>query len=598
MGLHRGAIFLAMGLVAAAAHAGARGRPHESSRHHHRPGAPRTTVEPAAATPPAPTASPALRALTLQEVRAAEQPPQLVPPADIRELVTKLGKLADDDPARADTLYQLARLHAEQERYWRFQAGALAERVQALGASDEAAAARAELLEAGERRSEWLKSATQKYRDFITNPAFAQYRRMDQALVALITLYTLQQREEDARPLVKWLLAEYPDTLSMPDAYLAFAEYFFDLGDWAKAASFYERMLKYPSGTRFTYARYKAGWCQFALKDWQAAMADFVAVIKRGAASPAGDDIDDPARHSGALLVEASRRAAVWTYAQAGAGYKAWPFIRGIAGDAAPATMELLADDFARLGKHDQQSGTLLRLARENVDSPRRCEWQARALATAMGANPEAATEAPSLETLSAMRELVDVAHEAETGMKVDDAAVAACRERSRAALGPLVARLPALLRDADQVTITEAATVAQMYARHLAAADDRPRFDVVTARLSLLRKAACEALPLFVGAFHAAAADATGIRRDAARGAVESWGVCRAGAAPAAKKEELANQLVHDSVELFVAGGDAREARAFFESVNAASASSLESQYREALAAKGATKRGHGAHR
>ena len=88
------------------------------------------------------------------------------------------------------------------------------------------------------------------------------------------------KKEDQAREFFHRLIKDYPNSKYIPDAYLSFAEYYFDKGEMENALKFYEKVQQFPKSRVYGYASYKKGWCYFNLGDYKTALETFVGVVR------------------------------------------------------------------------------------------------------------------------------------------------------------------------------------------------------------------------------------------------------------------------------------------------------------------------------
>ena len=88
------------------------------------------------------------------------------------------------------------------------------------------------------------------------------------------------KKEDQAREFFHRLIKDYPNSKYIPDAYLSFAEYYFDKGEMDNALKFYEKVEQFPKSSVYPYAVYKKGWCYINLGDYKTALETFVGVVR------------------------------------------------------------------------------------------------------------------------------------------------------------------------------------------------------------------------------------------------------------------------------------------------------------------------------
>ncbi len=126
-------------------------------------------------------------------------------------------------------------------------------------------------------QQKWLLEAVKAY---IAATKFRKYERMDEVLFQLAYLLTSVKKEDQAREFFLRLIKDYPNSKYIPDAYLSFAEFYFDKGEMDSALKFYEKVEQFPKSSVYPYAVYKKGWCYVNLGDYKTALETFVGVVR------------------------------------------------------------------------------------------------------------------------------------------------------------------------------------------------------------------------------------------------------------------------------------------------------------------------------
>ncbi len=128
---------------------------------------------------------------------------------------------------KSDYYFRLGELYAKQQRYWRLRS------VEMVIAADNAKNAQAknkakqESAAAANKAKDYLLKAVRTYKGLTDNDAFRNYPKMDMAL--FYYGYTLQGGKylKEARAVYDKLLKNYPNSKYVPEAHLAFADYYF-----------------------------------------------------------------------------------------------------------------------------------------------------------------------------------------------------------------------------------------------------------------------------------------------------------------------------------------------------------------------------------
>src|SRR5262249_12037517 len=141
--------------------------------------------------------------------------------------------------------------------------------------------------------------------------------------------FTLQQDGdgEGARKVFHRLLTEHPSSRYVPDAYLAFAEYFYEQRQFGNALGMYKKVLSFPRSNLYHYARYMLGWVDVNQSQPEAAGKEFLTVIAETDGVKGEESLNRGARND-----------FVRVYSDFGQVQKAWPLFTKIGGTSA-ATM-------------------------------------------------------------------------------------------------------------------------------------------------------------------------------------------------------------------------------------------------------------------
>jgi tetratricopeptide (TPR) repeat protein len=175
---------------------------------------------------------------------------------------------------------------------------------------------------------------------------------------------------EQARRVYRELIKSFPNSQYIPNAYLSFAEYYFQEGDMENALQFYERVAQYEDSEVFGYALYKMAWCYINLQDDRQAVSQFVRVIEHAMSNP-------DARIARPLARQA-RREIIPPFSRVFPPAQAWDFFQRIGGDEALDLMEALADHYYNQGQWAQATAAYHSLLAENEGSHRLCFYQTR----------------------------------------------------------------------------------------------------------------------------------------------------------------------------------------------------------------------------
>jgi tetratricopeptide (TPR) repeat protein len=262
---------------------------------------------------------------------------------------------------KSNYYFMLGELYAKQQRFWRLKSVELT--IQADTTKNKRT--RGEAATAAQRAKQYLLKAVKTYKGLTDNQAFRNYPKMDMAL--FYYGYTLQggRYMDEARRVYDKLLKNYPNSKYVPEAHLAFADYFFEKGELANAESRYRMVLKFPRSTAYWYAMYKMGWIHLNLQRFQEALETFFKVAQ----ATRNDKKQE-------ILNRASKKDFVRAYAEIGKADKAYAAFQRVDNKYAFNMLSILADLYLEQGKSAKAIyvyQNLMKLAPRNKNV---CLWQ------------------------------------------------------------------------------------------------------------------------------------------------------------------------------------------------------------------------------
>jgi len=302
-------------------------------------------TKPEAPPPPKKETRPSLSVDAFREQKTQEI--QKIVDASISKMRRLITVTADDDPQKPDFMFRLGELYADKQRYNFSQARALDQKIFELQ-PNQRGPLQAQQKTYEQQEQKWLLEAVKAY---IGATKFRKYERMDEVLFRLAYLLTSVKKEDQAREFFHRLIKDYPNSKYIPDAYLSFAEYYFDKGEMENALKFYEKVEQFPKSSVYPYAAYKKGWCHVNLGDYKAALETFVGVVRLTQSGKLAVD-----RKQLEVLAKEAKKDVVKAYAQVGSSEKARPFFAKVGGDYAPKMMELLAERYWEDGKAQEST--------------------------------------------------------------------------------------------------------------------------------------------------------------------------------------------------------------------------------------------------
>ncbi len=283
--------------------------------------------------------------------------------------VQLLEQLIQDTPntepvEKADLLFRLAELHAQSNRYWRFRAMEMYPKIDSSKKS-----ARGSLKSkqnkyfAASKNS--LLEAVKVYKRIAEDDSFKNYPRMDEAL--FYYAYMLQQAKymKEARKVYHRLIKDHPNSKYIPDAYLAFADYYFANNSLANAEQFYDKVLQFPKAKVYNYALYKKGWVYLNLDRAQEALETFYKVAQR-----------TKGNKKQATLNRAAKKDFVRAYAEVGKAQTAYKAFQRVDPGYAFEMLQILGDIYLGQGQAPKAIFTFREMIGIEPKNKRVCEWQ------------------------------------------------------------------------------------------------------------------------------------------------------------------------------------------------------------------------------
>lgn len=372
--------------------------------------------------PEAAAATPALAAETFR--RAIQSKVARLNDAAIATLRQLIKVTADGDAEKPDYFFRLAEHFRDKKNEYMFRARELDERIFVAPTTAAKAALKGRQKQFEKLEQEWMVGAIKLYLTVANTPAYASYGRMDEVLYNLADMLNQAKRQDRARFFFGELIRNFPQSRYIPDAYLSFAEHYFNEGEVEEALGRYKQVARYKDSALYGYAIYKQAWCWINLNDPRQALELFLQVIREG------DQLAGTAK-SKLMLVREAKKDLVRAYSMVGTPERAWPFFQRVGGDAAPMMLERLGEIYYDQGKFSASITIFKQLIGLQPQSANLCVWQhniVRAALSGLG-KPGQVLE---LRRLSAVYELL------RRQGRAPAAAVAQCRERAAGTLREL----------------------------------------------------------------------------------------------------------------------------------------------------------------
>jgi tetratricopeptide (TPR) repeat protein len=305
--------------------------------------------------------------------------------------ITVLKRLAkntpNDSPKRPEILLRVAETYFEMQQAANAKVRSFDEPIfQAQQAKDKnkVKQLQAQQAEAQKKLEEYRKESVKAYAQMVQD--HPNFKRMDEVLFALAFSLDEMKQSDKARDVYYRLIKNFPESKFIPNAYLSFAEHYFQQGDMVAANKFYAKVTEIPPerNTVYGFALYKQAWCLYNIEDYKGSLGKFVEVIEFGKGHPDARDV--------ANLMKQSRRELVLPYSRAGTPGKALEFFGRFAADEQQQydMLESLAELYYDTGEWEPTVQTYHRLMSEKPDSDKICYWQGRVANAALASGQKA----------------------------------------------------------------------------------------------------------------------------------------------------------------------------------------------------------------
>ncbi len=244
-----------------------------------------------------------------------------------REQIDSLSKIISlsPDPKEAPSLlFRLGELYWEESKFFFFEANRKDDDlINAMNRGDPVGQerAKAEKEELLGKSKEYSQLAVDQYSTIIQK--YKEYPRTDEVLYFLG--HNLMEAGEERKALVAYgrLIEKFKKSKFLPDALLAFAEYYFNGSKGKremieKALDYYKQAASFPENQVYGFALYKQGWCYFNLGNYPKAMDLFKAVVLYGEYAGAAALEKDAGKSGKNTLIKEARNDFVRSYARFG----------------------------------------------------------------------------------------------------------------------------------------------------------------------------------------------------------------------------------------------------------------------------------------
>ncbi|WP_224246232.1 tetratricopeptide repeat protein [Hyalangium gracile] len=305
-----------------------------------------------------------------------------------REQIESLKKIIELSPDQAEApglLFRLGELYWEEAKFHEFEANRKDdELIKAMNRNDAAGQtrAKAEKAELLAKSKEYGRAAMAQYTKIVQE--YPNFDRSDEVLFFLGQFLMEDGQDKKALVVYERLVKKYPKSKFVPDAWLAFGEYYFNNSkgkrpELERALEAYKRAAEYTDSQVYAYALYKQGWCYFNMADYPAAKDKFKTVVLYGELAGAAIEQDGKAKGKSGLAKEA-RADYVRTYARDGDVMQARDDFSKVATKPEDrfAMMRQLANLYYGDGKDREAAITYNALIKEKPLSPESPGFQAK----------------------------------------------------------------------------------------------------------------------------------------------------------------------------------------------------------------------------
>jgi len=309
-----------------------------------------------------------------------------------REEITSLRRLIElgggSDSDTPQWYFRLAELLWEESQFSFFEANRVDDSLIALGTRGDPREIDRLQAEKKGHEAESRKNRDQAvalYRAIISR--YPKYPRLDEVLYFLGENLAKQNRNDpEALKAYRALIQRFPNSRYVPDAWMAFGEFYFEkantsdrLGNLGRALEAYKKAASYEESSVYGYALYKQAWVHYNLGEYDRSLELFRAVIYFGELPTS----TIPGDRKLALVKEA-RKDYVRTYSHVGSAEGAAEEFRRVGGEAGWWDMlKSLADLYYGDGKDRDAILVYARLIREKPGSLEAPFFQSRIVTSA-----------------------------------------------------------------------------------------------------------------------------------------------------------------------------------------------------------------------
>ncbi len=319
---------------------------------------------------------------------------------EIQILERLVKNSADDDPRRPEVLLRLAETQFEMQIAQTAKLRSFDDPIYEACTRDKDKArckqAREGQKKAGAALSAIRNDSIRTYATLVRD--HPHFRRMDEVLFSLAFALQEQDQFDKARAVYRRLIKDYPRSRFVPNAYLSFAEYYFNNSDMAAAAKFYRKVVEFPpkNNSVYGYALYKIAWVEYNRERYRQSLQGFVDILEFARKNKHANDAKNLARQA--------RKELVLPYSHYGSPGKALAFFRRYAKNDAEAheMLENLALLYFDTGQWPQAITVYHKLMADGPRNNSLCDWQTKVTSAVISSRPKQ-------EQIIELKRLVDI---------------------------------------------------------------------------------------------------------------------------------------------------------------------------------------------
>ncbi len=284
----------------------------------------------------------------------------------IRLLRDMIRETPDSAPEKPELFFRLSELMWERANHFRMRAFGYDPDIWATEKTDPARHAQLQRMKQEDLdRARQFRLDTLKIYEAI-HKHYPNYEKMDEVLFFMGFNYTELGEKEKAQVYLRDLIQRFPNSRFIPDAYLAFGEFFFGINEVEAALKFYQKAAEFKEKRVYGFAIYKQAWCYINLSQNDKALEKLLQVIEY---SDSEESREDVARLS---LRKEAIKDLVMPYSYVGKGTKALEFFKEVAADEKEhvGMAERLARIYSGRGENEEANALYRELIRARMHSP------------------------------------------------------------------------------------------------------------------------------------------------------------------------------------------------------------------------------------